>query len=266
MTELTLEIQGADGAVKAAKTDEGQVHLVYGNAYEQGDAIVLKSSEANRYLIIHLEDAMNPAFVYFAGTEYRLVIPFNEKRISYSPKSFIGECHVLKARLASEEEIASYKNLALNEYDHHENTSCYPHASANVETRGEAVFAARNAINGNTVNYSHGQWPFESWGINRREDAEIKVDFGRPVEIDKVALTLRADFPHDNFWEKVTLSFSDGSRHTADLVKTDKPQAIALEKRKVEWVILSELIKSDDPSPFPALTQIEVFGREAYVS
>lgn len=31
----------------------------------------------------------------------------------------------------------------------------------------------------------------------------------------------------------------------------------------VEWVTLSELIKSSDPSPFPALSQFEVFGREA---
>lgn len=30
-----------------------------------------------------------------------------------------------------------------------------------------------------------------------------------------------------------------------------------------QWVTLSELIKSSDPSPFPALSQFEVFGREA---
>ena len=103
--------------------------------------------------------------------------------------------HTLTARLATEEEILSYKNLALNVYDQHENSTSYPHAFANVETRGESVFAARNAINGNSVNYSHGKWPFESWGINQNPDAEMTVDFGRIVEIDKVVLTIRADFP-----------------------------------------------------------------------
>ena len=29
-----------------------------------------------------------------------------------------------------------------------------------------------------------------------------------------------------------------------------------------EWMRLHDLIKADDPSPFPALTQIEVWGRD----
>lgn len=263
MNNLSLEIRKEDGTIAAASSDSGQVHLVYDKAYEIGDEIILKSEKENVYLIIQLEDAMNPAFVYLTGKEYRFIIPFGEKKVSYSPKSFTGELHVLTARLATDEEIGAYKNLAQNEYDQHGNTTCYPHAHANVETRGEAVFAARNAINGNAVNYSHGKWPFESWGINQRDDAEITVSFGRTVEIDKIVLTTRADFPHDNYWERVTFTFSDGSKHTAQLVKTYKPQVIPLEKRKIEWVTLSELIKSDDPSPFPALSQIEVFGHEA---
>ncbi|WP_155987722.1 carbohydrate-binding protein [Gorillibacterium massiliense] len=262
MNTLTLEIQNADGAVLSANTDEDQVYLVHKNEYEPGDSIVLKSSADHVHLVIQLEDAMNPAQVYLLEKEYRFVIPFGDKRVSYSPKSFIGSRHVLTARLATEEEVAAYRNLAKNEYDHHQNTTLFPHASANVETRGEAVFAARNAINGNAANDSHGEWPYESWGINQRADAAITVNFGRIVEIDRVVLTLRADFPHDNYWEKVTLSFSDGSKITADLVKTHKPQTVALASRKVEWVTLSELIKSDDPSPFPALSQIEVYGWE----
>jgi hypothetical protein len=263
MTNLTLEIQNAAGAVVEGRTDSDQVILTYSRAYEPGDSIVLRSSQVNQYLVIQLEDSINPAFVFLTGEEYRLDIPFGEKRVSYSPKSFTGSQHVLTARLATSEEIGAYKNVAKNEYDHHGNTTCYPHASANVETRGEAVFAARNAINGNFANDSHGEWPYESWGINQRADAAITISFGRKVAIDKVALTLRADFPHDNYWEQVTLTFSDGSSHKAALVKTHKPQPIIIEPRTVEWVTLSELIKSDDPSPFPALSQIEVFGREA---
>lgn len=99
-------------------------------------------------------------------------------------------------------------------------------------------------------------------GINQRPDAELTVHFGRLVDIDKVALTIRADFPHDSYWERATLAFSDGSWHTADLIKTHKKQTIVLEPRNVEWVTLKELIKAEDPSPFPALSQIEIFGRE----
>ena len=34
-------------------------------------------------------------------------------------------------------------------------------------------------------------------------------------------------------------------------------------KKGITWVRLEELIKADDPSPFPALTQIEVYGTES---
>ncbi len=260
--QLTLEVQSADGVVRATSSDIDNVYLAYGDTYVEGDAIVLKSDQENVYLVIQLEDAMNPAFVYFAGKEYRFRIPFAEKKTSYSPKTFVGNKHLILARVASKAEIAAYKNVALNVYDQHENDVCFPHASANVETRGEAVFAARNAINGNFANHDHGPWPYESWGINQQEDAALTVNFGRTVNIDQVAITIRADFPHDNYWEKVTLTFSDGSKQIANLVKTNKPQQIHFESRKVEWMTISELIKSSDPSPFPALTQIEVFGYE----
>jgi hypothetical protein len=263
MNLLTLEIIGADETVKASNSSPLLVSIAYERSYEPGDTIILRSSKEKVYLVIQLDDAMNPAFVYLAEKEYRFKIPFGEKRISYSPKSFTGQLHVLTARLATAEELSAYKNIAQNEYDQHENTACFPHACANVETRGESVFAARNAINGNNLNYSHGEWPFESWGINQQDDAEITVDFGRTVEIDKVVLTLRADFPHDNYWERVTLTFSDGSKHIAQLVKTHEPQPILLQRRKVEWIKLGELVKSADPSPFPALSQVEVFGYES---
>ena len=63
----------------------------------------------------------------------------------------------------------------------------------NVETRGEAVFAARNAIDGVYENDAHGIWPYQSWGINRDPNAALTLDFGRPVTIDELRLTLRAD-------------------------------------------------------------------------
>lgn len=263
MTQLSLEIRSQDTSIRAHVSDQGQAHLVYREAYEPGDEIVLRSTDVNVYLVVQLDDAMDPALIFMTGHEYRFLIPFNEKKKSYSPKSFSGELHVLTACEATAEEIHAYKNVAFNPYDQHVNETCFPHAEANVETRGESVFAARNAINGNCVNFSHGKWPFESWGINQQKDAELTLNFGRPVEIDKVAITIRADFPHDNYWERVTLTFSDGSRHTAELKKTHLKQFIALEPRTVKWMTFHELISSDDPSPFPALSQIEVYGREA---
>ena len=44
--------------------------------------------------------------------------------------------------------------------------------------------------------------------------------------------------------------------------KSVLPHVFTFEKKTVEWLKLGELIKADDPSPFPALTQIEVYGTD----
>ena len=214
--------------------------------------------------MVQVDDALGKAFVYVTGT-VRYLIPFGEKKVCYSPKVFAGNRHLLTARFATEEEISAYKNLALNVIDQHGETNCYPHAWANVETRGESVFAARNAIDGVTQNHSHGEWPYESWGINMQDDAMMTVEFGRLIEADKIVLYTRADFPHDNWWKQVTLSFSDGSSIKWNLEKSDKPHIITFDKKQIIWVRLHDLIKAEDPSPFPALSQIEVYGTESII-
>jgi hypothetical protein len=164
--------------------------------------------------------------------------------------------------MARREEIAARKNLALNPWAAHRFDGAFPFASANVETRGEAVFAARNAIDGYKANDSHGGWPYTSWGINRDPKAALRVDFGRLVELDEAVLYLRADFPHDAWWKEGTLHFSDGSQVMVKLEKTAAGQSFSFPPRKVEWVVLDSLVKADDPSPFPALTQLELWGSE----
>lgn len=182
-------------------------------------------------------------------------------RISYSPKVFSGERHYLYAEAAREDEIVAYRNLALNPADQHCDVTFFPHATANVETRGEAAFAAKNAIDGVRANLSHGEWPYESWGINRQEDAAMRIDFGRTIRTDRVVLYTRSDFPHDNWWVQVTLKFSDGSSLDFPLEKSARGHELTFPEREIQWIELCNLIKADDPSPFPALSQIEVYGR-----
>ena len=80
--------------------------------------------------------------------------------------------------------------------------------------------------------------------------------------VDELRLTLRADFPHDSYWTQATVAFDDGSREVLQLTKTAAPQVFALAPRTVQSLKLFELKKADDASPFPALTQIEVWGTE----
>ncbi len=260
MGTIALKIINRNGDTKAVRAHDGSVALVYAASYEEGDRIAVEIEEDAAYLVILLDDAIGENLVYMKTRAFSFDVPFGEKKICYSPKSFYGEKHLLSARYATKEEIAMYKNLALNKYDQHGETNCYPHASANVETRGESVFAAKNAINGNHENHSHGEWPYESWGINQNPDAVMKIDFGRKVSIDKMCVYTRADFPHDAWWSEATVSFSDGSQLVWELTKTDEAQELTFEEREVEWVEIGKLIKAEDPSPFPALSQWEVYG------
>ena len=93
-----------------------------------------------------------------------------------------------------------------------------------------------------------------------QDDAVMKVDFGRKIRTDKVVLYTRSDFPHDNWWKKITLKFSDGSSQDFSLEKSSLPHILTFPEKEIVWVELCNLIKAEDPSPFPALSQIEVYG------
>ena len=190
-------------------------------------------------------------------------VPAGEHRLAYAPGLFEAPRHILSARILSPEELAASRNVACNPSDLRGDTDFYPHCTANVETRNEACFCARNVIDGIRLNTFHGEWPFQSWGIGAREDAWCRLDFGREIIADRMALTLRADFPHDAWWTSGHAVLSDGTELAFDLEKSGDRQWISLGGRRVSWMRLERMVKSDDPSAFPALTQWEVFGRDA---
>lgn len=258
---ISLKVEGAGGKAITLARGEEEINLLVTREYCEGDSILIEYAGKPLYIWLQLDDALGKSLVYLTGN-MRYMIPFGEKRINLSPKAFLGKQHLLHIKKAKEFEVKAYRNLALNVNDFHENETCFPHASANVETRGEAVFAAKNAIDGVTANECHGAWPYASWGINRNPDAKLRLDFGREVEVDRLVIYLRADFPHDNWWERAAVTFSDESSMTLSLKKTGLGQEFTFEKKKIKWLELSQLIQAKDPSPFPALTQIEVYGTE----
>lgn len=78
-----------------------------------------------------------------------------------------------------------------------------------------------------------------------------------------MALTLRADFPHDAYWVSGHVVLSDGAEVAYGLQKTGDRQFIPLGEHRVTWMRLERMQKSDDPSAFPALIEWEVFGQDA---
>ncbi len=165
---------------------------------------------------------------------------------------------------APSEAASRYRNVALNPNDVQGKAAGYPHASSNSEYGNNAAFAAKCAINGKTANRGHGARS-PSWGPDRRKDLWWQVEFGKAVEIDKVVIHIRADFPHDRHWHSATLVFSDGSKQKITLKKTADPQTFQLAKRTVTWMKITDLVQAE-PLGWCGLSEVAVWGRNAPAS
>jgi hypothetical protein len=183
------------GACVAQASGYGEVNLLFAQAYEPGDEIAFTADSPRAR--VRVDSCLETARLYLPNRTFRFRVPLaGDGPAPYPPGAFQGDRHLLSL---SADESDERRNLAVNPLDQREASGAYPHASANVETRGESVFFARNVLDGITAADGHGAWPYQSWGIGAREDAELTVDFGREVEIDTVILYLRADFPHDAY-------------------------------------------------------------------
>lgn len=268
MAELNISVLNAQGDIVCQAEGRDELWLVHQGEYQPGDKLVFTTDEVPGYYIIRVDGAMDEAYVYLTQARVEYAVPFERDsplkmdRISYSVGTFTGERHYITLRKAREQENRNYRNLAKNVMDQRDSAGCYPHVHANAETRSPIapLFFARNVIDGVLANTGHWPWPFQSWGIDQREDAEITVEFGRLVDMEELRLTTRADFPHDSWWVQGTVSFSDGTSEKLELGKRVEPQSFSIKRRGITWLKLGQLIKADDPSLFPALKQIEVFG------
>lgn len=257
---IEIRVCAESGEIIANAQHQAEALLCFDHLYQPGDRIEITADTP--HLIVRMDESQLPAEVYLPGGRMTWPISTGEHRLAYAPGAFDGKRHIVEARAMTSTECAALRNIACNPADLRGDTDFYPHCTANVETRGESCFAARNVIDGMRHNTYHGEWPYQSWGIGAREDAWCLLDFGREVEVHAMSLTLRADFPHDAYWTHGTVVLSDGEEVSFDLTRTGDRQRIDLGTHRVRWMRLESMKKSDDPSAFPALTEWEVEGRD----
>ena len=258
----SVSVCSAQGECIREVSAEEKAILVYPRPYQEGDYLKICGDGAPCHLRVCVDQTVASGCVYLPEGEMIYKIPFGESMRAYPPNAFQGSNHLIIAEVMTEEEVQTYRNIAENPVDQRGDVTAYPHATANVETRGESVFAARNVIDGWIINHKHGDWPFQSWGIGIREDAWLKIDFGREVEMKEVEIFIRADFPHDAYWTQTVISLSDGTEHVLPLTKTGKGQRFDLGTHKITWLKFDRMVKcTDSESPFPALTELRVYGR-----
>lgn len=258
---ITITVRDAQDQALAQTSHPTEALLCFDREYQAGDRIEVESGE-HRHLWLRLDAALEPGEVYAPAGRMTYAIPQGDERLAYAPAAFAGTRHILSARAMTVQQTRQRRNIACDPADLRGETDFYPHATANVETRDEAVFAARNVIDGMRYHTSHGEWPYQSWGIGARTDAWCMLDLGREALVDEMALVLRADFPHDAYWLGGHVVMSDGSDVAFDLQKTGERQHIPLGEHRVRWLRLERLQKSDDPSAFPALIEWEVYGSD----
>ena len=255
---ITITARTASGEAVASVRHGDEALLCFDRDYAEGDAIEIASDA--KHLWVQTDVSLLPGEVYLPDGRMTWTVPWGEHRLAYRPGAFTEGRHIVSARVMTPEEVAAPRCLSRNPADLRGDTDFFPHCVANVETRGESCFAARNVVDGLRYNTFHGEWPFESWGIGTRDDAWCELDLGREAVVERMALTLRVDFPHDAYWVRGRVALSDGGSVEFPLEKTGERQFVALGRRRVRRLRLEALIKSDDPSAFPALRQWEVFG------
>jgi hypothetical protein len=258
----------AHAEAKRGKSDS--VVLTVERAYQPGDRIVFGGVP---WMAVRVDNTIPECFVFApraASEDVFYEIPWGreekETGSAYDPESFAGNSHRIMLRALSKREISGYRNLALNPCDvmrkDDASVQFYPHASSNSVSRSLFDFEARNAIDGRSLNGHHGVWPYQSWGPQLRTDIWWKLDFGRPVRVNKVRLMVRADFPHDSYWKNADLEFSDGSHVPLNISSSPEFQEFSFPPRRVEWMRIANVVPAD-PAKWCSLMEVEAWGKEA---
>ena len=258
---MEMIVKDGAGNVMARAEHPAETLIVLDRQWAEGDRVEI-TTPPHSHLWLRMGAAIPEGEVYCPGGRMTWQVPVGEHRLAYAPLAFDAPRNILSARIMADAELQASRDIARNPLDLRGDTDFYPHCTANVETRNESVFAARNVIDGLHYNTFHGEWPFESWGIGTWEDACCRLDFGRDVVVERMALTLRADFPHDAYWVCGHVVDSTGRDILFDLAKTGERQWIDLGDQRVRWLRLERMVKSDDPSAFPSLRSWEVWGRD----
>jgi hypothetical protein len=274
-TPIRIEVQDAQGvrvaspATQPASSKTNSAVLAFDREYQPGDRIVIAGPQR---IAVRVDETIPECVLYLpvaSQQSFSYEIPYGreEKQTgsAYAPESFSGKSHRITVRALNKKELNAYRNLALNPCDLRQaddvSAPFFPHASSNSVSRSLFDFEARNAIDGVIQNGHHGVWPYQSWGPQLRTDLWWKLDFGRPVDLDKIRLMVRADFPHDSYWKSADVEFSDGSHVAIQIGSSAGFQDFSFPKRRISWLRLTNLVPLD-PARWSSFIEVEAWGRD----
>ena len=260
---INLKLLSENGEVKFKAYGE-DIDEHFRGEYAEGDKWRVELLDTE-FVKLRLDETLAESIVYVPDGTFEFAVPFGyERSACYAPKAFVGDDHRICVSEPTEAEIYAERNISLNSHDRHNVPKYFPHAVANFVTREDPCFFERNAIDGVTENLSHGRYPYHSWGGGLREDLEFEVRFGMPTLVSGVTLFLRADFPHDTYWQQMEIEFSDKTREEITLLGTAEGQSFTFAPKLTEYVKLCGFKQKrleDGSLSFAALTEIQINGK-----
>ena len=246
----------------------GSAEMKVSTRYKAGEKIEITLPEGQHYLAVTIaKDVLDEAIVYLKNSKFSYTIP--DFSGSYPPEMQKSGC-VISARVPSKDELLEERNIALNPCDLLNAKTVFPHAASNnvYQNNNSPEWLARNAIDGFKQNAGHGTYPLQSWGPDStvRSGDYYKIDFGREVKISSIVLYIRADFPHDAFWDSCVVELSDGSSLDISGIKeTAKKQTFKFDEITTTSLKFTNLHKSSSSrGDWAAWTEVEVYGYESF--
>lgn len=256
---MKIEIRNHN-IVKASLTGDIKIQMFYNEEYQEGDMIFIYPDETPTYLNIKIDDAIEESMVYIKEGYLQYRIPDIIMRKSFSYKAFYNKKHLISVSKTTFQQISTYQNLSKNTLDQINHQQVYPHVESSLDKQLQPIFAAKNVIDGLTFNCGHGRWPYTSWSYMQDENAELLICFGRKVDIEEIHFYLRSDFPHDSYFQNISLEFSNNMHLQIHFIKTEHVQIHKVKLQNIEWIRFYNFQKKADNIPFAAITQIEVYG------
>jgi hypothetical protein len=261
-----IKITVIDAAGKTiAESMTGKLELT--RKYVKGDRVVVTGAVN---VVVKVDEHYAEAILFAPKKVVDFPIPLwpvgkYAKKYPHPPKAFQGEKHVITARLATQNELSTYRNLAVNPMDPRGKSTAYPHASSASEWGEAAVFSAKTAIDGFVeATGDHHSWPRQSWGPylpgGKNPPQELVVDFGCPVEIDKLAVVGRFNKRQGGYWKEATVEFSDGSSVVIKPKYNGDRQEFPIKKRVVTSMKFTKLV-INKAKKYAAFVEVEAWGK-----
>ena len=236
-----------------------QIDVNYEATYEPGDkAEVMFDSD---FIKISFDESQEESLLYVPEHKLLYEFPYGDKLLAYDKASWEKTSHHISISEVEEDAAYAVRELALNSLDTTDNKYSFPHAGASFVTRNEPVFQARNAIDGVIDNSCHGAYPYHSWSAGAKLDMDFTLDFGTKVRVEQIIFYLRADFPHDSYWNSLNVIFDDNTKVKVQFEKSAEGQVLKLAEAKTTRTIkLCDFTQPGAEPTFAALTQIQVIG------